>query len=96
MHIHVTNLIGSETRIASAWEPYAGHSTIMSLDGERMGRVGTEPVPAELDALPARSTERMDAVRAWQRERDERAYAAILAERPEFANGERRHGEISL
>jgi len=58
--------------------------------------VGSRPLPPELDALPAYSDERYRAVSAWHAAQYDEAYAAIVAEYPEAADGERSMGEIRL
>jgi len=63
--------------VADAWEPTSGpmggHSTITTFDGVWYGQIGTRRLPADLDALPAYSDERSQAVRAWMAEEDAEA-----------------------
>lgn len=80
----------------SAWEPYAGHSTLMHIDGVRVGRVGCRPLPTELDALPAGSDERYARVKAWYAAQYAEAYAAIEDAHPGAAGADRDMGEITI
>lgn len=84
----------------SAWEPssYSGpHSTVMSFAGKVYGKVGTKRIPPELEALPAYSMERANAVSRWYNEQKEAAYAAIIAKYPHAAKGARDGmGEIEV
>ena len=98
-----TRIIGTRLDIYSAWEPstpFGGHSTITSEETPEgvkwFGRVGTERLPKELDALPARSEARFTAVREWQRNRYRRAYELIVAAFPEAAAGREAMGEIEV
>jgi hypothetical protein len=94
--IHATKIIGTNRVILSAWEPDAGHSTTMHLDGIRYGRIGCRKLPGTLEALPAMSAIRSELVRGWHQAQYEEAYAAIIAERPDVAGGERSMGEIEV
>lgn len=98
--IHKTKLLGTSRVAYSAWEPssYTGaHGTLMTIDGRVMGKVGTNHLPAELNALPAYSNERSLAVRAWIDSQKERAYAAIVAAVPAARDGARDgYGEIEV
>ena len=40
----------------TAYEAYNGHTSTMHIDNVRMGKVTSRNLPADLDALPARST----------------------------------------
>lgn len=77
-----TKILMSPFVVFSAWEPYDGHGTSMTIDGKNYGRVGTSRIPAVIDALPARSNERSDAYRLWKNEEYKRAYDAIIESRP--------------
>lgn len=86
--------------VYSAYEiDHSNHSTITYFDGVCYGRVGTIDLPAELDALPARSETRSTAVRAFHASEYDRAYNAILAAFPALANNPdvvRTMGEIEI
>jgi hypothetical protein len=88
-------IIGTNIHIYRVWAPRNGHGTITTINGAWMGRVGTEALPAALDALPY-GAERCAAVRAWQQAQYDAAYAAILAAHPEAAAGRRDMGEIEV
>lgn len=95
--IQVTKIIGTKITAYSAWEPEAGHSTITHIDGVRYGRVGTSKLPTELAALKPGSDERYERVHTFFNADKERAYAAILAQHPEAATGQRDGmGEIEV
>lgn len=87
-----TTLIGTSTTLAEVWEPMDDHATLQTINGVRMGKVGTNRPPEALVANlgPA---ERREAVAHWYDEQFERAHAAILAERPELASAHFRDGE---
>jgi hypothetical protein len=66
-----------------------GHSTITStcvddVEGGWWGRLGTDRLPADLDALPAMSDERIAAVVAWHDALYATAYALIRRAFPEL------------
>ncbi len=100
--VTATRIIGTSCVVYTAWEPHTGdmlggnHSTQQTIDGVRMGRIGTRRLPAHLDDLPAGSDERLQAVREWQRTEEQRAYACILTKHPEVATGTRDMGEICV
>lgn len=94
--VHKTRIIGTKLTVFSVWEPYAGHTTTMTIDGQRCGRVGSRLLPAELNALRAMSEERYVAVKAWHAAQYGEAYAAIVAAHPEAAEGRRDMGEIEV
>jgi len=86
--IRPTNIIGTNHWVVSAWTPRAtdengrcitnrDFSTITTIDGRPYGRIGTECLPAELDALPALSAERSAAVKAWRENIYRAAYLLI-------------------
>lgn len=95
MKVFNHKLIGTYIRCYTVWEPYAGHSTINYSDYgyKKAGRVGTDPLPPEIDALPT-GDERSKAVRAFFAQRYERAYAAIYAQHPELKNVAQRKEEM--
>lgn len=73
---------------------YTGpHGTVRTIDGKVYGRIGT--LRSE-STLPAMSVEREREVRAHYEAEYERAYAAIVAEYPEAADGRRDMGEIEI
>lgn len=82
--IITTNII-----IYCAFEPLTrvdngySHHMISTINGQWMGEVGSGPLPTIIDKLPAYSTERSIAYRAWRRTEVNRAHAAILAVFPE-------------
>lgn len=101
--VHRFNLIGTRAVVHQVYEPtgapgrsYTHGSITTGPDGTWLGRIGTGDLPADLDALPARSDERYDAVKAWQAAEYDRAYAAILAAYPEAAEGRRDMGDIEV
>jgi hypothetical protein len=105
IHVKTTDIIGTSIRVFSAWEesaPMGAHSSLClstyeDKTGVWFGRVGTNrDLPAEVEALPAGSDERIAAVRQWYESHYERAYAAIIAAHPEAATGKRDSGEIEL
>lgn len=86
----------SDVVVFSAWvaSDITGYSTVTTIGGRWHGRLGTERLPAELERL--RGKERWKRVNAWQRERYADAYAAILEQRPEAAEGRGDMGEIEI
>lgn len=60
------------------------------------GNYESARLPKELDALPAMTKERSDAVDAWRTEREEFAYRLIVQAFPEFAEGRRSSGHIDI
>jgi hypothetical protein len=94
-------LIGSLEFIYEAYRPtvnggFEGYSSFFTVAGVRCGRVGTERLPDELDALPSLSAERSKAVHEWQQDRYDDAYVAINRAFPETNAGKRRAGEIVI
>ena len=67
---------------------------IMHEQGIRMGRIGTRRLPAHLDALEARSDERLERVGNWHDSQYREAYVLIVEAFPE-AEGTKSMGEIS-
>jgi len=98
--VHAVRIIGTRLVVYSAYEYGDGttrtHSTVQNFNGRYWGRIGCASLPAELDALPARSDERWAAVRTWQASEYERAYAAIVATFPAAADGRRSMGDITV
>lgn len=95
MRVKKTNIIGTEMTVYSVWEPYAGHSTFTFEAGMKLGRVGTRPLPRELEELPA-SPERCEKVAAWLVAQCDDAYRAILDQYPHTRKGRPDMGEILL
>lgn len=78
-------IIGTKTVVFSAWVPSAlmgGHTSLDRFDGDNRwwGQMGTERLPPELEALPAYSQQRLEAVQRWQRQKNEAALDRIMAE----------------
>ena len=87
----------------SVWEPTSvggsgghSHSTITTIDGKWYGRLGTQALPAELDALPALTNERIDAVQAHYDRLYLEAYTLIETAFPSAAAGRQSMGEIDI
>lgn len=75
---------------------YQGYHSFLTVDGVTCGYVGSENLPADLEALPAYSQERRQAVEAWQAARYAEAHEAILEAFPEAAQGTKSMNGISL
>ena len=91
-------IIGTRSIVYDAWEPAQpadGHSMLTGHGGQWWGQIGSGPLPAEVDALPAWSDARSRAFRAWQRREHARAYTLILRVFPDAAHGRRHDGEIT-
>ena len=72
----------------SAWVPsaYAGiHTTLMTIDGKCHGKVSTERLPADIEAMVG--TARYAAVKKWHASRRDVAYRAIESACPEARAG---------
>jgi hypothetical protein len=103
IRVQKTKIIGTDCTVFSAWAPdtdrlaapYGAFSTFTHFDGERWGRIGTERLPAELDALP-RGEDRIAAVRRFHEGRYAAAYQAIEEVFPFLRNAKARAsmGEI--
>jgi hypothetical protein len=90
-------IIGTSHVVYDVWEYYDGHSTMRSQDGGCwLGRLGTRKLTPDLDALPAWSQERSDAVGAFHDHQYEQAYVAIVETFPEAAAGRRQMGSIEV
>ena len=72
-------IIGTGTRVwvVEEADPDYGWRTHSSGDGAGWYRVRSRRLPLELEALPACTRERADAVRAWQAGLDAECYAEI-------------------
>lgn len=99
MIVVTTRVIGTRIDVFSVWERtsgYAGpHSSFFTIGDVLMGKVGARRLPFEIDVLPRGDT-RLAAVTAFQQAQYEEAYAAILAEYPQAAQGRRDMGEITI
>lgn len=71
------DIIGTNLRVYSVWEPYNGHSTSTTHQDARLGRVGTRPLPLTLEALQPHSDERYSRVSTHYAAEYGEAYAAI-------------------
>ena len=60
-----TRIIGTTRYVYTAWEEFAGHTTVATIDGKRCGEIGQRPLPAELASLPAYTLERADKVASF-------------------------------
>jgi hypothetical protein len=79
-----TSLEWATTYAAYVPSSYFGcHSALYSTEAGVLGDVTSEMLPADLDALPSYSKERLDAVRAWRGELLDAAGAAIREAFPE-------------
>lgn len=75
--VRAFSIIGTDRVVCDVFEPWAGHGTFATIDGARVGRVGTRPLPATIDALPVRSDARLAAFDAWHAAECAEALAAI-------------------
>ena len=95
-------IIGTDVHVYDAWRLIGpalddSYSTIQHSPVGWMGRVGTEKLPAHLNALPTLSQERLDAVTAWQDRKYADAYEHIEEAFPETrVAGQRGMGTIVL
>ena len=98
--VRCSSIIGTDWISCDAWEPepfydpaMRGHSTITHLEPPEVlrpawyGRIGTRPLPAELEALKPFSDERLKAVGQWHEEQYAEGCALIKRVFPEFAAG---------
>ena len=67
-----------------------------SEDGQLLATLGSECLPAGIDALPAYSDERLVAVRAWRDQVYGNAYGQITEAFREAAVGRREYGRLSV
>ena len=83
---------------AKPWGEYSCvTSTCVPMAERHYGRLGSEQLPAELEALPICTDERMAAVTAWMAGVYANAYRVIEAAYPEcVGRGRRSYGEITL
>lgn len=85
--------------VFGAYEPSSimgKHSTILHVEGQCYGAVGTRRLPAEIEALPV-GLKRSAACDAFRKANVEEAYVAILMAYPEASEGTRVwNGEIEV
>ncbi len=97
--VQCIRIIGTNALVFSAYVPSSicgKHHNIMTHNGQWYGMVGTETLPAELDALPACTDERSLKVRAWHAERYRAAHTLIIEAFPEAAKGRPDMAEIRM
>ena len=91
--------------VFTAWVPsglMANHSTITRFEeidpNTWFGKIGTERLTAELDALPAYSDERMEAVKEFHGKQYEFAYSAMAESKfaAELAGAKFHNGEAEI
>lgn len=83
--IITTQIIGTEQRVVTAWEPCDGHTTQRAGDdGERIGEITARPLPAHIEAMAGGSPERMSAAMDFHAANVKDAYAAIAEVYPEL------------
>jgi hypothetical protein len=56
-----THILTTRVHVYRAWERYAGHSTVRTVDGERWGLVTARPLPEEIERMRPGSPERVEA-----------------------------------
>jgi hypothetical protein len=108
--IHRYNIIGTNLWVYDVYEPTAaprigngfGHSTFTSnnMFSESkhawFGKLGTRRLTPELDALPAMSAARSEAVQKFHNDQYDEAYRLIMEAFPEAAKGHRSMGSIEI
>lgn len=92
--VRAFSILGTDRVVCDVFEPWAGHGTQATVDGVRMGRVGTRALPASIDALPARSAERLAAFDAWHAAQCAEAVAAIRQAFGQGGEADDRSGEV--
>lgn len=102
IRIDRTQIIGTGFIFYTAWEQTKNdHSSITSEEVEGKvvwwGEIKTRRLPAELDALPAMTEERLKAVQAWRETKYQESYRLILLAFPELDPmiWKQKEGEIS-
>jgi len=94
-------ILGTNVTKFAAWEQtsfnhnFYGHSTITHIDGICHGKIGTRDLDKETNKLPVGPI-RTAAVHKHHNDQYEEAYALIIAQYPEAANGKRDMGEIEI
>jgi hypothetical protein len=89
------NVLTTRTWVYEALEPRTTHHTIETVEGRQYGRIGSQDLPAELDALKPMSDERYTRVHAWIESENRRSYASIHEAFPEAHNGVEHDGEVN-
>lgn len=90
-------IIGTTTRVFAAFVPssyHGDHRSLMTINDQCFGQVGSERIPAEINALSGE--ERVQRVRAWRAERQRAAHEAIVAAFPEARLGRPTMAEIEV
>jgi hypothetical protein len=89
---------GSGTVELSVWEPSGlfQHSTFFTDALGVHGRIGTRPLPQDIEDMRGGSPERLAAVAAWNEAENREAWLAIVAQHPEAAAGKLINGAIRL
>lgn len=91
------NIIGTNLVVYNAWEPSSvmgKHSSITFIEGKCYGQIGHRFMSPEIEALPAGSKERIEAVQKAYDEQYQEAYRLIVEAFPEAASGSRSMGDI--
>jgi hypothetical protein len=90
-------VIGTTITVYEAWESTApvgsslyGHGTLLRIEGQLLGRVGTRRATVEARPGVLVGTWSLD----QEQDEEEEAYAAIIAAFPEAAGGQRFDGKI--
>ena len=92
-------IIGTTTTVYRAYRPSSvcgDHANICTIGGAWYGDVASERPPADVDALPPRSTERFVAVSNWYAAKYAEAYQLIFAAFPESRTPGRRGGRQDM
>lgn len=90
-------IIGTGMFVYKAYEPTTlsgPHSSVTTFDGVWFGDIATRTPTPELQALPAMSQERYEAVGAWYTKNRAEACALILQAFPEAAEGHPSDGSM--
>ncbi len=104
--VRPVRLIGTTCDVYTAWLPMPDctlfdhpYGTISFFGASVLhGALGTERLPADLDALPSRTEERYQAVTAWHKRMCAAAYAVIVTKYPGITAYacDRAYGHISV
>lgn len=87
--VHRYNILTTIHVIYAVYEPGANwytHSTLHHDGSEYLGRLGTRTLPPDIDALPAMSDARIEAVREYHQMQYNLAYQVILTAYPHLSN----------
>lgn len=99
--IRAYSIIGAPRVVVSVWEPFDGHGSMVRVEGETWGRVGTARLPKDLEAMPT-GEDRYNAVSDWYRSEWGRAHFVMedlgIGNRRDMARGEltARPSEVNL